>query len=198
MGSGTSQLSPEDSAVLTNLLKDEYSVLQREGHTEQEIQEKLAVKYNEIIGSMSATASSTQVTGGWDAENDIPAGPGSGGGEHGTRSFQRRTLHGNDRASDAPEVLELLRSARQGYVDECETMLNRAQRLGQSIIECTSTVDDNRQTALMLACEYGHIKVVSLLIERNADLETRDKNGETAMHYCTSNGHLEVVKLMVR
>ena len=57
MGGGQSNLSPEDSAILTGLLKDEYAILQREGYTEAIIQEKLAQKYNEIIQSMAIKAS---------------------------------------------------------------------------------------------------------------------------------------------
>jgi hypothetical protein len=59
MGSGTSLLSPEDSAVLTQILKEEYDKLVAEGFGEQEIQLKLTSKYNEIIASITPVASSS-------------------------------------------------------------------------------------------------------------------------------------------
>jgi hypothetical protein len=60
MGSGTSLLSPEDSAVLTQILKEEYDKLVAEGFGEQDIQLKLTSKYNEIIASITPVASSSK------------------------------------------------------------------------------------------------------------------------------------------
>lgn len=59
MGSGTSVLSPEDSAVLTKILKEEYDKLNCEGLSEHEIQLRLTSKYNEIISSMSTNTASS-------------------------------------------------------------------------------------------------------------------------------------------
>ena len=204
MGGGQSNLSPEDSAVLTGLLKDEYAVLQREGYSEAQIQEKLAEKYNEIISSMAIKVSPPG-----SRSNSRPRSAGSDGGDGetyeerrvgspSTNPYQRRTLHGNDRVSDDEDVVAMLQAAREGREDDVERCLNRSSRRDLNIIDYTSSNDENRQTALMLGCEYGHTRVVSLLIDMEADMEMRDKNGETAMHYCTSNGHLDVVKIMVK
>jgi hypothetical protein len=194
MGSGTSQLSAEDSAVLTKLLQDEMAALKKEGHTEQQIQERLAAKYNEIIQLMATPKSGDGNDGGG---NGTHGGNGSGGDPTWT-SPPRRTLHGNDRASSDPEVVELLEAARQGYADEVDTVLHEAAQRGVEIVECALADDENRQTALMVACEYGHVDVAAVLIDRHADLETRDKNGETALHYSVSNGHVDVVRLLLK
>ena len=181
MGSGTSQLSAEDSAVLTKLLQDEMAALKKEGHTEQQIEERLTNKYNEIIQSMSMSKSSDF----GDDSSAVTLGP-------------RRTLHGNDRASRDPEVQQLLEAARQGHADDVDDLLKEAVRRGVGIVECALADDENRQTALMTASEYGHEDVAAVLVDRHADLETRDKNGETALHYSVSNGHAEVVSLLLR
>jgi len=197
MGSGTSQLSAEDSAVLTKLLQDEMAALKKEGHTEQQIQERLAAKYNEIIQLM-ATPKNGDVNDASGNGSNGGGGGGGGGGDPTWTSPPRRTLHGNDRASSDPEVVELLEAARQGYADEVDTVLHEAAQRGVEIVECALADDENRQTALMVACEYGHVDVAAVLIDRHADLETRDKNGETALHYSVSNGHVDVVRLLLK
>ena len=204
-------MTPEDSAVLTGLLKTEYEVLQREGFEEGLIQERLAQKYNEIIQSMTIKTSPPGSRGGTrggarprSTGSDGAGADDSPGERYDDRRasspglYQRRTLHGQDRVSDDDDVVELLQAAREGREDDVERCLDRAARRNLEIINYTSSTDENRQTALMLSCEYGHIRVVSLLLDLEADMEMRDKNGETAMHYCTSNGHLDVVKMMVK
>lgn len=84
MGNGASLLSPEDSAVLTQILKEEYDKLLTEGFSENEIQLRLTVKYNEIIASISKEPSTV-------SEDQMR--PGSEGSDGGRR--KRRTLHGN-------------------------------------------------------------------------------------------------------
>lgn len=85
MGSGTSLLSPEDSTVLTQILREEYDKLMGEGFSENEIQSKLTNKYNEIIASISTEPSTV---------TEEPMRPGSEGSD-GTGRKKRRTLHGN-------------------------------------------------------------------------------------------------------
>jgi hypothetical protein len=80
MGSGTSILSPEDSAVLTQILKEEYDKLNCEGLTEHDIQLRLTSKYNEIIASMSSNSAATR--------------PDSTLGEARARCRRQRNLHG--------------------------------------------------------------------------------------------------------
>lgn len=59
-------------------------------------------------------------------------------------------------------------------------------------------VDDN-VSALMIACQWGHIRVASLLIDSvYAEINTRvTSNGMTPFMLACLGGHLEVVKLLV-
>ena len=85
MGSGTSLLSDEDSAVLTKILKEEYDKLLSEGYKEQDIQLKLKSKYNEIIASIVAEPLSTV---------EAVGQPASDGNDASTKIRKRRSLHG--------------------------------------------------------------------------------------------------------
>lgn len=145
MGSGTSILSPEDSAVLTQILKEEYEKLMTEGYSEHDIQLKLTSKYNEIVSSITAES------GNMAEENSRP---GSEGSDSSGKRRRRRTLHGtsnscfflfidsysdnrfeyihnlmryagNDRKSESLDAVALLKAARNGNTDEIEAVLDR-------------------------------------------------------------------------
>lgn len=48
------------------------------------------------------------------------------------------------------------------------------------------------RTPLMSAAEYGHAKVVKLLIQAGADLRMITTEGRTALHLAAANSHAEV------
>jgi ankyrin repeat protein len=48
-----------------------------------------------------------------------------------------------------------------------------------------------------LAAENGHEAVIKLLLEKNADLESKDKNGQTPLLLAAENGHKAVIKLLL-
>lgn len=88
MGSGTSVLTPEDSEVLTQILKEEYGKLISEGYGEREIQHKLKSKYNEIIASISSECVGSNF-------HDIDSGNlGQSDCSNGSKLKKRRNLHG--------------------------------------------------------------------------------------------------------
>jgi ankyrin repeat protein len=49
---------------------------------------------------------------------------------------------------------------------------------------------------LIIAAQHGHIEVVTLLVERGANLDARDDNGWTALIRASFKGHLAVVKFL--
>ena len=145
MGSGTSILSPEDSAVLTQILKEEYEKLMTEGYSEHDIQLKLTSKYNEIVSSITSESGNV---------SDENSRPGSQGSDSSGKKKRRRTLHGttisclfpvvvsntdvsgeciydimrdagNDRKSESLDAIALLKAARNGNTDEIEAVLDR-------------------------------------------------------------------------
>ncbi len=70
-----------------------------------------------------------------------------------------------------------------------------ARLLIEKNVELNAT-DDNKMTALMLACECGHAAVVSLLIEK-ADLNVKDNRGRTALTIASNGGYSPVVSLLI-
>jgi ankyrin repeat protein len=55
----------------------------------------------------------------------------------------------------------------------------------------------NDQTPLSWAAEKGHEAVVKLLLDKNADVESKDTNGRTPLSWAAEEGHEAVVKLLL-
>jgi len=51
-------------------------------------------------------------------------------------------------------------------------------------------------TALMYACDYGHIEIVKLLLDNEADINHTDGNGYNALFIAKHNDSTEIVKLI--
>ena len=50
----------------------------------------------------------------------------------------------------------------------------------------------------MYASHEGHLEVVELLIEAEADVNAQANNGYTALKYALENGHTEVAQILRR
>lgn len=59
----------------------------------------------------------------------------------------------------------------------------------------TRTAQDHR-TPLLAACEAGKTGIVSLLLDKGADITATNDN-KTALHIACEKGHVEVVKLLI-
>ena len=68
--------------------------------------------------------------------------------------------------------------ARFGFAASLESiMLHQRERVNVDAREKLG-----KRTALQLACEYGHLECVKLLLRNGADRELGDKIGDTALH----------------
>ena len=58
--------------------------------------------------------------------------------------------------------------------------------------------DIHGETALSKACSKGHVNIVKLLIEHNANIFHLENNGESCLLQSTPLGHLEVMKVLLK
>lgn len=56
-------------------------------------------------------------------------------------------------------------------------------------------LEDN-DSALHLACLYGHLPCVQLLLERGANMEVKDEDEAIPLHDACAGGYLEIVELL--
>jgi ankyrin repeat protein len=69
------------------------------------------------------------------------------------------------------------------------------------LLDLRVSIDDpcsvKKETALHKASKKGHLRLVKLLVGRNADLYVRSTDGYTALHYAIANGHTALVRWFI-
>lgn len=92
----------------------------------------------------------------------------------------------------SPVFLARLQSAcRSGNITAARQLLSIYK------IPCDTALDSSGRTALHFACHYGHLRVVSLLIELGATVDTENFYGETPLHSACAKGHGQVAELLI-
>ncbi|XP_043706268.1 BRCA1-associated RING domain protein 1 [Telopea speciosissima] len=89
-----------------------------------------------------------------------------------------------------PHLQPIAEAAQLGDVDALRHALDN---LSGSIDE---PVEDG-DSALHLACLYGHLPCVQLLLERGANMETKDEDGAIPLHDACAGGYTEIVRLLI-
>lgn len=57
---------------------------------------------------------------------------------------------------------------------------------------------ESKCTPLLIASANGHVKVVEILIEQNADVTLKDEREATAVHHAAQSGHLEIIHMLLK
>ena len=70
-------------------------------------------------------------------------------------------------------------------------------RTMERLREMVNTRNDEDETALHLACLYGHEGCVKLLIGAGADVRVCDEDGATPLHDAAAGGYTKIVRLML-
>ncbi|MDQ2994076.1 MAG: ankyrin repeat domain-containing protein [Pseudomonadota bacterium] len=63
-------------------------------------------------------------------------------------------------------------------------------------IRSLSTTHDQYFTPLHIACEYGNIKIVILLLLHLANIDVKSANGQTPLHLAALGGHTRIVQML--
>jgi len=82
-----------------------------------------------------------------------------------------------------------------GHLDLAELLINKTG------VDVNARNDMTNETALMGACEGGHVKIVSYLLEKGADVNAKQHcyncQGVTALMKAGNQGHTEIVKILL-
>ncbi|KAJ7575477.1 ankyrin repeat-containing domain protein, partial [Mycena floridula] len=85
------------------------------------------------------------------------------------------------------------------YIAEHGLHQTLAVMLNDNIILLDSVDKDGKTTALHLAIEYGHCKLVELLLDRGTALNSTEKTGEcTPLHLATQNKDIDIDNLLLQ
>ena len=95
------------------------------------------------------------------------------------------------RAAKTPETEALLRAASAGNADTVRTLL-------ASPSVDVNGVDDQGNTALILAARLGHDDVVRSLLTARADVNITNNEGKTALMLAAAGGHDETVAALMQ
>ena len=75
------------------------------------------------------------------------------------------------------------------YMEDC---------LSPSMVACWKTDYFSKgTTALHIACHVGHLRVITLLLERGANINSTNIDGYLPLHYAASRGHQDIVKYLI-
>ncbi|KAL8898684.1 MAG: hypothetical protein Q9207_006575 [Kuettlingeria erythrocarpa] len=134
------------------------------------------------VNPPSATASSRSV----ESSASTP------GALRGRRGFENSTSasidFGSENGLSAPSIV---RAAQAGSVMEVEMLLN-------SGVEVEAVHQQSGRTALAVASHCGNDRVLQLLLQYGADVNTRDASSCVPLHLACMRGHYRVVALLLQ
>ncbi|XP_044136846.1 ankyrin repeat and KH domain-containing protein 1-like [Bufo gargarizans] len=96
----------------------------------------------------------------------------------------------NSRTGSKLGISPLMLASMNGHVPAVKLLLD----MGSDI---NAQIETNRNTALTLACFQGRAEVVSLLLDRKANVEHRAKTGLTPLMEAASGGYAEVGRVLL-
>lgn len=72
--------------------------------------------------------------------------------------------------------------------------LQRVERLVEGLLCDVNVKDEYDNTPLHVAAWYGHLGIVTFLLQRGADVNARNVDDSTSLHLAVRAGHLEIAK----
>lgn len=96
----------------------------------------------------------------------------------------------NSRTGSKLGISPLMLAAMNGHTAAVKLLLDQGS-------DINAQIETNRNTALTLACFQGRHEVVSLLLDRKANVEHRAKTGLTPLMEAASGGYIEVGRVLL-
>ncbi|XP_030375768.1 ankyrin repeat and KH domain-containing protein mask isoform X4 [Scaptodrosophila lebanonensis] len=96
----------------------------------------------------------------------------------------------NSRTGSKLGISPLMLAAMNGHTAAVKLLLDQGS-------DINAQIETNRNTALTLACFQGRHEVVSLLLDRRANVEHRAKTGLTPLMEAASGGYIEVGRVLL-
>jgi ankyrin repeat protein len=93
--------------------------------------------------------------------------------------------------ADASVKDQLFYAATIGNVKQVQQLLDKGVK-----VDVTDPIDNS--TALIMAAEKGHKKVVTLLLENGADINAANNFGGTALHGALSGRHADLAQFLIK
>ena len=106
--------------------------------------------------------------------------------DHSLRTGEIQVVFLNFRPASSTQVAALRDAARSGRTSEVENPLQRPQ-----------DPDSGHPTPLSAAAVYGHLQVIRLLLEANADKDKALQDGATPLYIAAEKEQLAVVRLLL-
>ncbi|KAE8657734.1 Ankyrin repeat family protein isoform 3 [Hibiscus syriacus] len=104
--------------------------------------------------------------------------------------FEENGLEIDLEADTPPHLRDLVAAVQLGDLNALRLALDN---LNGNIDEPAEDGD----TALHLACLYGYLPCVQILLERGANLEAKDEDGAVPLHDACAGGFVEIVQLLL-
>jgi ankyrin repeat protein len=101
---------------------------------------------------------------------------------HGNVDAVRKWLHGDGRSNVKKQAVVLYKAAVEGHIDIC-----------QLVIDCDIVSTGDLTRALRVACDYGHLSVVQLIVGHRCNIQLLDD----CLHLAASWCHTEVVNWLL-
>ncbi len=94
---------------------------------------------------------------------------------------------------DEHKVTTLLQASHRGMNDVAKALLSKNTKA-----EWVNSASDESITALIAASSEGHLEIVKMLIDGNADVSAKDKDETSSLMAAAARGHTDIVEALLK
>jgi len=88
----------------------------------------------------------------------------------------------------------IMYAVKLGNIVILQKLINDIQNF--DLVNIINEYDNTNWTALMIACEYGNVEIIQMLLDAGADIHFLNEGNPSALDIAHSNGHIEVVNML--